>query len=114
MKTYTVTVTYEKGILASAEVPAPDRDVLPGDTYEFIHAAYTLAGVDYEAGDHLEILDQTAKAPHYRTSSQGNLVVRCKHFTSVWTNIPWMVADGRLKLVSTKAEGPVVSLPPSR
>lgn len=102
MNTYTITYHAPGSASVSGEAPTPERAVEPGDIYEFTEQATTLASVSYTTGDTLEMLDRTAKAPHHLTSSLGNLVVRCKHGTSVWTNIEWLVAEGILKLKSVK------------
>ena len=99
MKEYTI--TYDGA--QSRSCPAPERDVIPGDIYEFTREYATLAGVSYDAGDQLEIVDRTTQAPHRRASSQ-NFVVKCKHFTSVWSNIPWAISEGKLIFVSSTVE----------
>jgi len=112
MKTYTI--TYDGHTPNhSSPIPAPERDVIPGDIYEFTREYSTLAGVIYNVGDQVEILDRTTQAPHRRASSQ-NFVVKCKHFTSVWSNIPWAVAEGRLIFVSSTVERLAASSQPSR
>jgi len=94
------TVTYDDGkVRGSAEFPAPDRLPQPGDVYEFMFPVRTLANVQYRVGDTLEIVARTTVAPHHRTSSLGNLYVRCKYMTSVWTNVELAIAEGNLKLV---------------
>lgn len=98
MKTYTITYGEQ-----SRTRPAPERDVQPGDIYEFTREYATLAGVTYYIGDQLEILDGTTQAPHGRVSSQ-NFVVKCKHFTSVWSEIPWAISEGKLIFVSSTVE----------
>jgi hypothetical protein len=93
------TITYDDGEIGlSSEVPAPERLPQPGDVYVFTCPAITLAGVSYNIGDKLEIIERTTEAPHFRRSSLGNIVVRCKHFISVWTNIEWMIVMGRIIL----------------
>jgi len=103
MTTYTITYHAPGSEVVSGEAPLPNRAVELGDIYEFTRHATSLAGVSYVPGDTLEMLDRTAKAPHHRTSSLGNLIVRCKHGTSVWTCIEWLVAEGILKLKSFKS-----------
>lgn len=100
-KTYSI--VYDNGIIRDeGSVPAPERNVEMGDIYKFTRHTTTLVNVDYVPGDTLKIVDRTSKAPHHRRSSLGNYVVECKHFTSVWTNIEWMIAEGRLKLSEAK------------
>lgn len=103
MNAYTITYYVPGSTILSGRAPTPDRAVEPGDIYEFTRHATSLAGVSYVPGDTLEMLDRTAKAPHHRTSSLGNLIVKCKHGTSVWTCIEWLVAEGTLKLKSFKS-----------
>jgi hypothetical protein len=94
------TITYDDGkIRQVGECPAPDRLPQVGDVYKFEYPIWTLAQVTYDVGDTLEIVARTTAAPHHRTSSLGNLTVRCKYMTSVWTNIELMIANGWLKLV---------------
>lgn len=77
-------------------VPCPD--VLPeeGDVLIVNVPFRTLAGHVYSIGDRIELLHRTAEAPHGRRSSLGNWLVKDKHFTSVWTNIEWCIAEGTL------------------
>ena len=93
------TVTYDDGkVKESAEFDCPDRLPEPGDVYEFTTPIWTLADVVYDVGDTLEIISRTTCVPHHRTSSLGNLLVRGKFGTSVWTNIELSIASGWLKL----------------
>jgi hypothetical protein len=97
------TITYDDGITkVSGQLPAPERLPQPGDVYEFTKTVLTLANVRYGCGDRLEIIERTNEIPHYRLSSLGNLRVKCKFFTSVWTNIEAIVERGSLRLVDTK------------
>jgi hypothetical protein len=94
------TVTYDDGkIRKSAEFDCPDRLPQAGDVYEFVEPVQTLANINYKVGDTLEIIGRTTKAPHHRTSSLGNLYVRCHYMTSVWTNLESSIARGWLKLI---------------
>lgn len=99
MKTYTI--TYNDGqTIQSGQVPCPERLPEAGDVYEFTTSSYTLGEYSFSIGDRLEVLQRTQRAPHHRLSSLGNLLVRSKHNVSVWTNLEWAVAEGRLRLVS--------------
>jgi hypothetical protein len=94
------TITYDDGkVTESEEFYAPDRLPQPGDVYEFMFPVRPLANVQYRVGDTLEIVSRTMVAPHHRTSSLGNLYVRCKYMTSVWTNVELAIAEGNLKLI---------------
>lgn len=79
---------------------APRRLPHVGDIYRFTVHCNTLANVSYQPGDTLEIIGRTVDAPHGLTSSLGNLRVKCKYFTSVWTNIEMAIAEGILVLES--------------
>lgn len=101
------TVTYNDGeIKQTGEFEAPDRLPQAGDVYEFVRSVHTLANIQYKVGDTLEVLGRTTVAPHHRTSSLGNLYVRCHYMTSVWTNLEASIANGWLKLI--EADGTTV------
>lgn len=98
MKTYTIKLTTPGFPEETLDVPCCERLPQSGDVYQFNEFCYTPRGV-YHTGDQLIILDRTGQAPHGRISSLGNLLVKCKYAVSVWTNIEWAIADGRLSLV---------------
>jgi hypothetical protein len=93
------TITYDDGMIKqSGEFETPKRLPQQGDEYRFAQPVVTLSNVSYDVGDKLLIIGRTNAAPHYRTSSLGNLLVSCKHMTSVWTNIEIMIACRTLVL----------------
>jgi hypothetical protein len=79
--------------------PKPDRLPEPGDVYETTISFTTLAQVDYNIGDRFEVLERTSMTRHGRHSSIGNLLIKCRHRTSVWTEFDAGVASGQFKLV---------------
>lgn len=101
MSTYRV--TYDDGRhRAVRDLQCPDRLPQPGDVYEAAHAFSTLADVAYNIGDRFEVLERTQMNKHHRTSSLGNLLIKCQHMTSVWTEFDAGVATGQFKLVEPK------------
>lgn len=103
MSNYTIFETVINGqLLPSLTQPAPDRIPQPGDEYEFTCPVSTRAGVTYQKGDLLKVLDRTSKAPNFELSSLGNLVVEGKFGTSVWATLESCIARHLLKLVSSK------------
>jgi hypothetical protein len=99
------TVTYNDGkINQVGTFDAPEHLPEPGDVYEFTRQIQTLANVFYDKGDRLYILRRTEVAPHYRTSSLGNLEVRCKYMTSVWACVEDMISRGWIKLVEEETD----------
>lgn len=50
----------------------------------------------YEPGDEVMLLRRTNDAPWGRLSSLGNWVAVTKYGRSVWSNIEWLMAQGRL------------------
>lgn len=96
-KTYTLTNHNEDGSDFSVRVPCPDVLPTPGQEITFKMACRTLAGNHYQSGDNLILIGRTATAPHDVSSSLGNWLVRCKYFTSVWSNIEWGLAKGWLE-----------------
>lgn len=95
-------VLYDDGeakVLSMLDIP----DHLPqcGEVYEWTRPARTMGGYAYDKGDQMTVLERTGHAPHHWTSSLGNLLVRGKHHTSVWTCFEACVAEGSLKLVGT-------------
>lgn len=81
------------------EFREPARVPQCGDVYRLTFPISTLAKVSYKAGDLFTVLERTGFAPHHRTSSLGNLLIKCKHMTSVWTEFDHGVATGMFKLV---------------
>lgn len=79
----------------------PDHLPQCGEVYEWTRPARTLGGSRYAKGDRMTVLERTGHSPHHRTSSLGNLLVRGKDHTSVWTCFEDCIADGSLKLVVT-------------
>lgn len=92
-------VMYNDGsMLAWRDLQMPDRLPHYGDVYVWTHPNKTLGG-EYCVGDRMEVLERTSDAPFHRTSSLGNLKIRCKHGVSVWTEFEAAIASGSLKLV---------------
>ena len=59
----------------------------------------TAAGVEYEYGDRLELIEPTGQSPFGHNSAISNWVVKCKHFSppapqSVWASI-WGLLEYR-------------------
>ena len=95
------TITYDDGKLkGEAEFDAPDRLPQCGDVYEWTRPGRTMGGYAYDKGDRMTVLERTGHVPHYRTSSLGNLLVRGKHHTSVWTCFEASIVDGTFRLVT--------------
>jgi hypothetical protein len=92
-------ITYDDGrVVLRAAFVRPDRVPQAGDVYEATQPGATIAPAQYVAGDTFEIMERTHFAPHHRKSELGNLIVRCKHMTSVWTEFDDGVACGRFRL----------------
>lgn len=95
-------------ILMGGKRVAPDiefvspRLPVAGDVYVFNVPVLSFAGVLYEPGDQLKIIERTTEQPHGRLNTLGNLRVRCKALTSVWTNIELMLDDGVIRLVERR------------
>lgn len=97
------TLTYDDGKeRGTIDFDNPERFAQPGDVYEVVKKFTTLAPVTYEAGDRLTVLERTNFTPYHRKSSLGNLLIRCKAGTSVWSCFDHFVAEGWLKLVASK------------
>lgn len=93
------TITYDDGdVFVRETFHRPSRLPQPGDVYIVKQIVATLAGRMYRPGDRLEILGRTNSKPHHRLNSLGNLQVKCKFFTSIWTNIELMLEDGTIEL----------------
>jgi hypothetical protein len=97
--THKVTLKLRSGQVLEGEHESPDRAPMCGDTYEFTRSTVTKGGHNYEVGDRLLVIERTGMAPHGYQSSLGNLLVRSKYGTSVWSCFDHCVAEGRLKLV---------------
>jgi hypothetical protein len=94
------TVTYDDGQdKGVGEFDAPERLPQSGDIYEWVRPARTLGGYSYDKGDLMTVVERTGHVPFYRTSSLGNLLVKGKHHTSVWTCFELCIAEGSLRLV---------------
>lgn len=101
----TTTVKFE----LSFDVPTlverlPETEPRKGDVYEFTRTIFTFAKVEYKPGDRLFILARTEEAPFGFKDPQGNFVVRCKYFTSVWSSIRYGINLGWLRLVTRPGE----------
>lgn len=102
----TYTVRYDDGcVKVDGSFPLPERLPMPGDEYAVTREFWTLANIHYRAGDRFTVLERTHFAPHHRVSSLGNLLIRCKQMTSVWTNFDSAVAEGHVELVASKSAG---------
>lgn len=74
--------------------------------YEIMVSFSTLAGVSYEIGDMLILIEPTTEAPFGRGSNLCNWVVKCKHFSppdphSIWSNIWMAIEDGSIKGITS-------------
>jgi hypothetical protein len=81
------------------------EQIQPGDQLKCLFNMHTLAGVNYDVGDILELLEPTELTPHDAFMPPHNWLVKCKHWEppqpeSVWSNIYWMVVRGVLRVVS--------------
>jgi len=96
----TYNVIYEEGP-DTVNIPheLPERLPQCGDVYEWALPTSTLGGHMYRPGDLMTVLERTGHTPHHRTSALGNLLVRDKQHTSVWTSFEHCIAIGYLKLV---------------
>lgn len=94
--TITVTVNSEEH---SQEFPSPERRAMSGDIYESTTPLYTLSGNNYNIGDQFEVIKRTDEAPHRRLSSMGNLVIKTKYGSSIWSCFDLSIAEGFFKLV---------------
>jgi hypothetical protein len=93
------TVTYNDGsVIGSRPFLMPDRLPHYGDVYVWTVPGRTLGG-EYSVGDRMEVLERTTDAPFHRTSSLGNLKIRCKHGVSIWTEFESAIVSGSLKLL---------------
>lgn len=61
----------------------------PGDIYRFTIPTDTLAGVSYDIGDRLELIEQTEQDPYGRKGKLCNWIVKCKHFTPPAEETTW-------------------------
>jgi len=62
----------------------------------------TLAGVSYEVGDVLKLVEPTGMSPFGFQSKICNWIVECKHFSppqkeTVWSGIYLMIEKGRIE-----------------
>jgi len=97
------TVTFDDGkTCVSGELDRPERLPQCGDVYEVVQNVVTLAGHTHRRKDRMEVLERTGFAPHHRKSSLGNLLIRTKFGTSVWTCFEVCVAEGYFKLIEER------------
>jgi hypothetical protein len=93
-------ILYDNGhVKALGLFDIPDHLPQCGEVYEWTRAGYTLGNYGYVKGDRMTVLERTGHVPHHRESSLGNLLVKGKHHTSVWTCFEACIAEGSLKLV---------------
>ncbi len=104
MSSYTVDIE-EQGSKLTITLAQPERLPEPGDVYETTMPFGTLAKVSYNIGDRFEVLERTRLTRHGRVSSIGNLLIKCRHRTSVWTEFDAGVATGQFRLVEKKTDG---------
>jgi len=87
------TLTTPNGTCAAATGPPPAGMVLT------VRRAFrTLAGYDYLPGDQLVLLNKTYTGQYGWLHSQGNWIVRDRHWTSEWSCLPDSIADGILTI----------------
>ncbi len=98
MKNYTVSVSSPE-YQGSITFPLPERLAASGDTYEATTSFMTLGNRTYHRGDRFHVIDRTSSAPWKRSSSIGNLLIRCGDRTSVWTEFDAGIATGMFKLI---------------
>jgi len=72
-----------------------------GDVLVVKRAFHTLAGVQYDVGDKLILMEPTMQAPWGITSRLCNWLVKCKHWQppqpqAVWSNIWVCLEEGTL------------------
>jgi len=67
-----------------------------GDVLIALKSFYALSGSQYNPGDTFELLERTQDAPFHILNSLGNLRVKCKDRTSVWSNIELAMSEGLL------------------
>jgi hypothetical protein len=75
-----------------------------GDVYEVIRAFSTLAGVSYDLGDHMELIEPTGQSPYGHQSKICNWVVKCKYWTppqpqTVWSMIWYLIDQGFIRKI---------------
>ena len=81
---------------APLDVPRPDELPEPGDILTVLEEFSTPGGQVYLLGDELHLMDRTNDAPYGNLSSLGNWNVITKFGDSVWSNIEWAMAEGRI------------------
>ncbi len=75
----------------------------PGSILLVVQPFHTLAGVSYEKGDRLELIEPTGQAPFGFESNLGNWIVKCRYFTppdphSIWSGI-WLMLEAGLVVI---------------
>jgi len=83
-------------------LPRPEILPNPGDTLVVKVPFFTMAGFHYYPGDTLLLLERTMESPYGRLSSLMNWKVKCPYFTSVWTGIEAMLAEGEIAVASSQ------------
>ncbi len=84
----------------------PDPDLRPGDRLVYRTPCRTLKGEQYEIGDCLYLISRTNEAPHKRTSTRGNWLVRGKDGQlTIWSNIEWMASKGYIVVDNSHKPG---------
>jgi hypothetical protein len=83
-------------------LPRPEILPNPGDTLVVKVPFVTMAGFTYNVGDEMLLLERTMESPYGRLSSLMNWKVKCPYFTSVWTGIEAMLAEGEIAVASSQ------------
>jgi len=91
--TYTISAVNANG---SSQFPRPEILPQAGDVLMAEKLFRTKAGLVYQVGTRLRLIERTQDAPFGMLSSLGNWVVECPFQVSVWTNIELMIAEGTL------------------
>lgn len=73
-----------------------------GKTFVVVESFSTMAGVSYEPGDTLELIEPTGQNPFGFRTHLPVWIVKCKHFSppdqrSIWTSIWYMAERGMIK-----------------
>lgn len=91
-------------------VPHLPRPPHVGDIWVLTSTIKTVGGDCYLPGEKFYLVERTDEAPFGFKCPEGNWKVQVKGKTSVWSSIPYMIADGNLVLESGKRN----PSPPSR
>lgn len=75
-----------------------------GKVFEVVRPFSTVAGVSYQVGDRLELIEPTGQNPFGWETHLPAWVVKCKHFSppdnrSIWTAIWFMAERGDIREV---------------